>query len=220
MRCRVLGLTLFIVNLAMLTNAAIARERRVVVAQATNCTPAVESGRAANSPTSAAPSSLPNPQSTDPRVETLNLEGLDGAPFRLCVVCPKDSVVIINGRVMSSTEKIRQYDISVPRSILQLEVLVLQDGLDLLLHDVVPAIPGESRTILVPSVISAELKKLRSTAEALEARKREVDKLQAERNKHQDERDKLQQHRDQLQSERDALQSRRDKLQTERETKK
>lgn len=220
MRCRVLGLTLFIVTLATLTNAANARERRVVVVQATNCAPATDSGRAPISPTSAAPSSQSNSESTDSRIETLNLQGLDSAPFRLCVVCPKDAVVIINGRVMSSTEKIRQYDIAVPKPMIDLDVLVLRDGLEPVLHDQMAGVSGLSKTIVVPNMVSDELNKLQSTAKAFEARKDEVDKLQNARNKEQDARDALQQQRDKLQTERDQLQSRRDKLQQERDAKK
>lgn len=211
MRCRVLGLTLFIVTLATLTNAAIARDRRAVFVQAINCAPTM--GPTTDRSIPAAPSSQANRQTTDPRVETLNLAESDGAPFRLCVVCPKDAVVIINGRLTSSTERIRQYEISVPGRMLELDVLVLQDGLEPILNDRMPATAGLSKTVVVPSVVSAELKKLRSTAEALEARKREVDKLQ-------DERDTLQLQRDKLQIERDQLQMRRDQLQKERDAKK
>ena len=87
-----------------------------------------------------------------------------GATYHLCIACPTDAVVIIDGRRTFATGKIREFDIPLPPTATHdLSVVVLQNDTDILLNDTTKVTNG-ARTIVIPApkelakLTAAELK--------------------------------------------------------------
>ena len=73
------------------------------------------------------------------------------APFSLCVACPENATVIIDGRVGKSTARVRQYELSLPIGIQAkaIRMVVVDQRQKVLWEGRIIATAGESETIVV-----------------------------------------------------------------------
>lgn len=225
----------FLIGASLLSDPADARDRRYPIMVVQPCvSPAAPQRSAASSNSSTSTQSGSESKKSDPSVERIVLGAAPKAPFRLCIACPLDAQVIVDGRLTKTIGTIREYDLQLPDSgkPYVIRVVVLDDSAELLLDEKITAVSGLSETVLIPrrkpkaqatapktAPAPAPTTDQPNNAQTNPAGTISAETLQKQRDALQDARDKLQRERDELQVRRDKLQAERDTLQISREKK-